>query len=149
MYRRCQRWMLIINNRFLSLYDYNFLLENQRLWLKRTEENRNPEFANSWVSNFLIPFPWPLVNSPGRWQGYRMSGPRVIFFWGVLWSQSLTKHITSDEENRPDMWLVTVATSWWRIWQTGLDAQPTEHRRENNGWASYVPSGYILHDSTD
>ena len=149
MYQRSQRWMLIINNRFLSLYDYNFLLVNQRLWLKRTEENRNPEFANSWVSNFLIPFPWPLVNSPGRWQGYRMSGPRVIFFWGVLWSQSLTKHITSDEENRPDMWLVTVATSWWRIWQTGLDAQPTEHRRENNGWASYVPSGYILHDSTD
>ena len=149
MYRRCQRWMLIIHNRFLSLDDYIFLLENQRLWLKRTEENRNPEFANSWVSNFLIPFPWPLVNSPGRWQGYRMSGPRVIFFWGVLWSQSLTKHITSDEENRPDMWLVTVATSWWRIWQTGLDAQPTEHRRENNGWASYVPSGYILHDSTD
>ena len=25
MYRRSQRWMLIINNRFLSLYDYNFL----------------------------------------------------------------------------------------------------------------------------
>jgi len=31
MYRRSQRWMLIINNRFLSLYDYNFLLVNQRL----------------------------------------------------------------------------------------------------------------------
>ena len=31
MYRRCQRWMLIINNRFLSLYDYNFLLVTQRL----------------------------------------------------------------------------------------------------------------------
>ena len=26
MYRRSQIWMLIINNRFLSLYDYNFLL---------------------------------------------------------------------------------------------------------------------------
>ena len=26
MYQRSQRWMLIINNRFLSLYDYNFLL---------------------------------------------------------------------------------------------------------------------------
>jgi len=31
MYLRSQRWMLIINNRFLSLYDYNFLLVNQRL----------------------------------------------------------------------------------------------------------------------
>ena len=31
MYRRSQRRMLIINNRFLSLYDYNFLLVNQRL----------------------------------------------------------------------------------------------------------------------
>ena len=27
-----------------------------------------------------------------------------------------------------------------------MDAQQEE---ENNGWASYVPSGYILHDSTD
>ena len=26
MYRRSQRWKPIINNRFLSLYDYNFLL---------------------------------------------------------------------------------------------------------------------------
>ena len=30
MYRRSQRWMLIINNRFLSLYDYNFLLVTQK-----------------------------------------------------------------------------------------------------------------------
>ena len=32
MYRRSQRWMLIINNRFLSLYDYNFLLVIEKIW---------------------------------------------------------------------------------------------------------------------
>ena len=32
MYRRSQRWMLIINNRFLSLYDYNFLLVIQKIF---------------------------------------------------------------------------------------------------------------------
>jgi len=31
MYRRSQRWMLIINNRFLSLYDYNFLLVIEKI----------------------------------------------------------------------------------------------------------------------
>ena len=34
MYRRSQRWMLIINNRFLSLYDYNFLILHF-YWLDR------------------------------------------------------------------------------------------------------------------
>ena len=32
MYRRSQRWMLIINNRFLSLYDYNFLLVIEKIF---------------------------------------------------------------------------------------------------------------------
>jgi len=32
MYRRSQRWMLIINNRFLSVYDYNFLLEIEMIF---------------------------------------------------------------------------------------------------------------------
>ena len=29
-----------------------------------------------------------------------------------------------------------------------MDAQQVI-KKKNNGWASYVPSGYILHDSTD
>jgi len=32
MYRRSQRWMLIINNRFLSVYDYNFLLFYEKIF---------------------------------------------------------------------------------------------------------------------
>ena len=66
MYRRFQIWMQIINNRFLSLYDYNFLLVNQRLWLKRTEtegdelkteeKSRNPEFEEVFYYYLLLIF---------------------------------------------------------------------------------------------
>ena len=48
MYRRSQRWMLIINNKFLSLYDYNFLLviENKihifYAWKWAVTLSRNP-----------------------------------------------------------------------------------------------------------
>ena len=38
MYRRSQRWMLIINNRFLSLYDYNFLLVIEKIFLVNHEK---------------------------------------------------------------------------------------------------------------
>ena len=39
MYRRSQRWMLIINNRFLSLYDYNFLLLSQKIFSVKSQNS--------------------------------------------------------------------------------------------------------------
>ena len=41
MYRRSQRWMLIINNRFLSVYDYNFLLYYEKIFsVKQPKDQR-------------------------------------------------------------------------------------------------------------
>ena len=45
MYRRSQRWMLIINNRFLSLYDYNFLLVIEKI------RKRNSKICGSRIPN--------------------------------------------------------------------------------------------------
>ena len=61
MYRRSQRWMLIINNRFLSLYDYNFLLVKEKIFSvnqrKVKEKNSNPWSADSRRVFLWISFP--------------------------------------------------------------------------------------------
>ena len=52
MYRRSQRWMLIINNRFLSLYDYNFLLVIEKI------RKRNSKICGSRIPNVI---PQPMI----------------------------------------------------------------------------------------
>ena len=42
MYRRSQRWMQIINNRFLSVYDYNILLVIEKIF--SVNKSRNKRF---------------------------------------------------------------------------------------------------------
>ena len=53
MYQRCQRWMLIINNRFLSLYDYNFLLViERRIWWNLGHKRMTKEWALCQISSY-------------------------------------------------------------------------------------------------
>ena len=55
MYQRYQRWMLIINNRFLSLYDYNFLHVIEKI------RKRNSKICGSW--NLILKPSWTTLNS--------------------------------------------------------------------------------------
>ena len=48
MYQRYQRWMLIINNRFLSLYDYNFLHVIEKI------RKRNSKICGSWIRYLFL-----------------------------------------------------------------------------------------------
>ena len=67
MYRRSQRWMLIINNRFLSLYDYNFLLVIEKI------KKRNSKICGSRLPNLLLS-EW-LFGIQGLWNQRETSSP--------------------------------------------------------------------------
>ena len=56
MYRRSQRWMLIINNRFLSVYDYNFLLFYEKIFSVKQKLEDYLLWSNlsCWVLSFLL-----------------------------------------------------------------------------------------------
>ena len=55
MYRRSQRWMQIINNRFLSLYDYNFLHVIEKIRIK------NSKICGAWAHS-LSSLPCPSLS---------------------------------------------------------------------------------------
>ena len=52
MFRRSQRWMLIINNRFLSLYDYNFLLVIEKIFSVTWYFQRPPDIYLSEIEKW-------------------------------------------------------------------------------------------------
>ena len=114
MYLQSQRWMLIINNRFLSLYDYNFLLVNQKLekiFLQKPNKSyTGHEISKLW--NERLP---KEKKQRGGWQNRRWNNCCWIMrkpSWTWAWISKVLLEEMLELEDNP---LLTKKSFWFHI----------------------------------